>query len=516
MLDDVLKSLQAQGGSLGRAVIKSLSVDMAQRAVTVHIITDTAFTPADEARAKTALRAYVPAYFDVRTEMEKLSPDEKMVARKIAEVISDASKAVSATMSDGDISVSRTSGGFSYIVRVLAMFKSQTDELEKAVTGTLKKSFCGTFEGRFEISNKSVEDLEVKREVYEPKYTIPVRRFKIRNFSSIDSSVPVEYAVYMSDMGNAAGTFSVCGVIQDVQERTYTNKRGVEKPYYSFRLSDTTNQMYVTVFPRVRNLNAIQSLKTGDSIVITGAYEEDRNGITRFNSSAIDKGMMPLDFKPEERVSRPVPVAYHYVEPRPFQDFEQHDFFTDHSVPQCLKDNEFVVVDIETTGLNAIPVGGRMDAILEIGAYKVRGGEICESFTTFVNPERKISEEITKLTGITEEMVADAPVSSQVMPDLYKFMYGCIIVGHNIVNFDFNFLEHYCAEEGYILERSRMIDTVDLAHELIRGLSNYKLNTLADYYGITFNHHRAIDDALVTAKIFIRLIKQKGSLPALS
>ncbi len=514
MLDDVLQSLHAQGGSLGRAIIKSVTVDMSLKTATVHIITDTAFTQADEAAAKKALRPYVPAYFDVRTDIAKLTPDERMVEKRIAEILSATSKAVSATMSEGDISVSRTKDGFSYVVRIMPMFKSQTEDIAAAVTGALKKSFCGSIEGRCEISTKSAEDLEVKREVYEPKYTMPVRRFKIRNFSSIDSSTPVEYAVYMSDMNNAEGVFSICGVIQDIQERTYTNKRGVEKPYFSYRLSDTTNQVYVTVFPKVRSLNAVMSLKAGDCIVITGQFEE-KNGITRFNSSAIDKGMMPLDFKPEERVSRPVPVAYHYVEPKPFQDFEQHDFFTDHSVPQCLKDNEFVVVDIETTGLNATPVGGRMDAILEIGAYKVKDGNICESFTTFVNPERKISDEITKLTGITDEMVADAPTSAQVMPDLYKFMYGSIIVGHNIINFDFNFLEHYCAEEGYILDR-KMIDTVDLARGLIFGLPNYKLNTLADHFGITFNHHRAIDDALVTAKIFIRLIKQKGSLPALS
>ncbi|MCD8294602.1 MAG: ribonuclease H-like domain-containing protein [Clostridia bacterium] len=514
MLEDVINSLQAQGGSLGRAIIKSLTVDMALRNVTVHIVTDTAFSAKDEAAAKNALRPYVPSYFEMRTDIEKLTPDEKMVEKKIADILSSASKAVSATMSPGDISVTRTDGGFSYAIQLMPMFRSQADEIAKSVTSGLRKSFCGSFSGECAISSRSAEDLEVKKEAYEPAYTMPVRKFRIRNFSSIDSSAPVEYAVYMSDMNNAEGTFSICGTIQDIQPRTYTNRRGVEKPFYTYRLSDTTAQTYVTVFPKARSLNAITALKQGDSIVITGAYEL-KNGANRFNVSAIDKGMMPAGFVPEERQSRPVPVAYHFVQPQPFTDFEQHDFFTDHSVPQCLLDNEFVVIDIETTGLNASPVGGRMDAILEIGAYKVKAGSICESFTTFVNPERKISEEITKLTGITEDMVAGAPTTSQVMPDLYKFMHGSITVGHNIVNFDFNFLEHYCAEQGYILEH-RMIDTVDLARETVKGLPNYKLNTLADYFNITFNHHRAIDDALATAKIFIKLIKMKGSLPRLS
>ncbi len=97
------------------------------------------------------------------------------------------------------------------------------------------------------------------------------------------------------------------------------------------------------------------------------------------------------------------------------------------------------------------------------------------------------------------------------MPDFYKFCDGSILVGHNIAGFDFKFVEYYCAKCGYMLER-RLIDTIPLSQELL-FLSNYKLNTVADKFGISFNHHRAVDDALVTAKIFIELIKIKKSLP---
>ena len=97
------------------------------------------------------------------------------------------------------------------------------------------------------------------------------------------------------------------------------------------------------------------------------------------------------------------------------------------------------------------------------------------------------------------------------MPDFYKLCYGSILVGHNIAGFDFKFVDHYCANSGYVLER-KIIDTIPLAQELL-FLSNYKLNTIADKFNIEFNHHRAIDDALATAKIFIELIKMKKSLP---
>ena len=180
-------------------------------------------------------------------------------------------------------------------------------------------------------------------------------------------------------------------------------------------------------------------------------------------------------------------------------------------MPECLKGHSFVVFDLETTGLNSSPVSGNMDKIIEIGAYKIEEGEITECFSTFVNPERKLSEEIINLTGITEEMVADAPRTEDVMPDFYKFCYGSVLVGHNIAGFDFKFVDHYCANQGYILER-KIIDTIPLSQELL-FLSNYKLNTVADKFGVTFNHHRATDDALATAKIFIELIRLKKSLP---
>ena len=173
--------------------------------------------------------------------------------------------------------------------------------------------------------------------------------------------------------------------------------------------------------------------------------------------------------------------------------------------------DDYVVFDLETTGLNSSPSSGNMDRIIEIGAYKIIGGEIKESFTTFVNPQRKLSQEIINLTGIDQQTVDGAPAFEKVMPDFFKFIDGCYTVGHNAANFDFKFIDYYCSQCGYVPER-RLFDTFPLAQSML-SLSNYKLNTVADYFGITFNHHRAADDALVTAKIFIELLKIKKSLP---
>ena len=154
---------------------------------------------------------------------------------------------------------------------------------------------------------------------------------------------------------------------------------------------------------------------------------------------------------------------------------------------------------------------GRMDRIIELGAVKLVNGEIAEKFSTFVACKERLSNEIINLTGIRDEDLIGAPEIDKVLADFYKFTDGAILVGHN-VNFDYRFVHYYGEENGYMFDK-KLYDTLALAQEVLRGrLANYKLNTVADHYGLTFNHHRAFDDACVTAKVFIELVKAKGKL----
>lgn len=204
------------------------------------------------------------------------------------------------------------------------------------------------------------------------------------------------------------------------------------------------------------------------------------------------------------------PAFYRTVRPEPCGDFVQTDLFAHEALPAALTEHDFVVFDLETTGFNNTAVGGVMDSIIEIGAVKIRKGRIFEKFSTFVAYDKKLSAEIVRLTGITDEMLVGAPPIAKIVPDFYKFCEGCYLVGHN-VTFDYRFIEFYAEKERYAFTQKRF-DTLALGQELLR-LSNYKLNTLADFYHITFNHHRAFDDALATAKIFIELVKRRKTLP---
>ena len=163
---------------------------------------------------------------------------------------------------------------------------------------------------------------------------------------------------------------------------------------------------------------------------------------------------------------------------------------------------EFVVFDLETTGAKAPPC-----RITEIGAYRVTNGEVTEKFETLVNPEMPIPPFITGLTGISDEMVAEAPLFAEIAHDFLSFIGDSILVAHNS-GFDMRFLN---AEVGRVYPDYRMANpclcTVQLSRRLLPDILNHKLKTVAAHYSIDLvNHHRASADAYATAHIFVNLL----------
>ena len=497
--------------NMNTAILTSVTLVRAENAVEVSLVTDKAFTSADETEVKEIVSQYVPDLFSVRVKISKLTPDEGMVARKILEIIPKVNRPLSAFIGESDVAVEKVQNGFYFTVKVISV-NAYSNDFIAAVSAELKKCFCGEFSGKCIADSSKAENIEIEEEHENIEYVIPVRTFEISDFSFIESTESKKTAVYLSDLNFISENVVVCGKIEDIRERTFENSSGKERTMFSFTLNDTTASMRISYFARKKSIEMIKKLQVGDSIVMT-CKTDTYNGMVRATANFIDYGSVPEGFVPEKRMSKPVPKYYETIRPQPFEEFTQDDMFSDRSVPDCLKDNVFVIFDLETTGLNSSPSAGNMDRIIEIGAFRMVGGEITEKFSTFVNPRRKLSEEIVKLTGIVQSDVDNAPDFEEVMPDFFKFCDGAYLVGHNAANFDFKFVDYYCSQCGYMLER-KLFDTFPLAQQLLR-LSNYKLDTIANHFGITFNHHRAADDALVTAKIFKELIKIKKSLPNL-
>lgn len=171
---------------------------------------------------------------------------------------------------------------------------------------------------------------------------------------------------------------------------------------------------------------------------------------------------------------------------------------------RLLKDLDFVVVDVEATGAKTPP-----NRLIELGAYRIRGGRIVDKFMSLVNPEIPIPRFVASLTGISNDMVRNAPVFADVAPQWLDFVSDSVLVAHN-APFDTSFLNH---EISRVYPGHRMVNphlcTVRLSRRALPDLSNHRLDTIATHFSIPIaSRHRAGSDALATAEIFILLLTE--------
>ncbi|WP_026675841.1 PolC-type DNA polymerase III [Fictibacillus gelatini] len=179
-----------------------------------------------------------------------------------------------------------------------------------------------------------------------------------------------------------------------------------------------------------------------------------------------------------------VPIAYN----------EQH---------RKLIDDTYIVFDVETTGLSAV-----YNKIIELAAVKVINGEIVDRFERFANPHEPLSDTTINLTGITDDMVKDAPEIEDVLKDFHEFIGDSILVAHN-ASFDMGFLNEGFRKLGLGEAKNPVIDTLELARFLLPDLKNHRLNTLCKKFDIELTqHHRAIYDAEATGYLLWKLLKE--------
>lgn len=168
-----------------------------------------------------------------------------------------------------------------------------------------------------------------------------------------------------------------------------------------------------------------------------------------------------------------------------------------------LKDTTYVVFDVETTGLSAV-----YDTIIELAAVKFKNGEIVDKFERFANPHQPLSQTIIDLTGITDDMLKDAPEVEQVLTEFNEWIGDDILVAHN-AGFDISFINQGFEQIGIEKTTNPVIDTLELARLVLPQLKSHRLNGLCKYYGIELTqHHRAIYDTEATAYLLWRLLQE--------
>lgn len=380
-------------------------------------------------------------------------------------------------------------------------------QLDKILEEKLSDTYCADFSVQL---NKIQADINID----EILKTEPIKVTKIENKRLIHpisvnflvGKEITEPAIYIKDLSlYSEQDVVICGVIRGFKKATYKSKKNPEsdkeKTYYKFTLEDFTGQVGCIYFAPNSAVPKVDILTDGSEIIVSGKAQQGRNSL-EVHIRSISLCEIPKDLV-EVKLRYPVPDKYELIIPEEIKIVEQVNFLVKDEIPEEIKKNTYVVIDLETTGTED------NDRITEIAAVKIIDGKICQLFTTLINPKKRIPEKVSKITGITDEMVAMSPTFEQVAGDLYKFCHGAILVGHNILEFDLPVLNRYSDITHYYYDEHQVLDTLVIAREKLKGkINNFKLNTVAEFFNITnIMAHRAQFDALTTAKVFLELSK---------
>mgnify|MGYP005754764829 FL=1 len=360
---------------------------------------------------------------------------------------------------------------------------------------------------------------------------------------------------------DALGEFdrvTIEGDVFFVDHREITSKKsGKEWVKIAFDITDRTNSIRVAKFMAKEQAGDIVSaIKTGMHLIVQGKISFDtyeKESILEPTAIVKAKKKVRMDHAPEKRVelhlhtnmsaldgvsdtkdlinrcklwgwpamaitdhgcAQAFPLALHVVDgkeeeyPKILYGVEAY-YVNDAAAVSVVRgpmdgslDGEFVVFDLETTGLKPTT-----EEITEIAAVLVREGEIRDSFQTYVNPHKPIPPEITELTGISDETVADAPDLPEALDKFFAFLGDRVLVAHN-AGFDLSFLKAAC--KRLEIEREfTYIDTLEMSRIMLPYLNRFKLNILAKELQVgPFEHHRASEDAAVLARIWIKLLEK--------
>ena len=160
--------------------------------------------------------------------------------------------------------------------------------------------------------------------------------------------------------------------------------------------------------------------------------------------------------------------------------------------------NDFLLLDIETTGLNP-----KSEKIIELGAARIREGKVVDTFSAFVNPGRSLSERIVELTGISDRDVENAPYIEEIIQDFVDFTGDDVLLGHNL-SFDYSFVKKAAVNNKLSFEKDG-IDTLRIARRFLAQLESRRLGFLCEHYQIELEAHRALNDALATHRLYQKL-----------
>lgn len=440
--------------------------------------------------------------------------------------------------------------------------EENSEEYKAAIQDAQEKINRENLQKAAEFYQEEGETAEKREEKHAENTTveIEVREGKFATPQIIQSSIRPLYGrsirgkmIPISSISGDSGRIVVWGDVFDIEKKV--TKSG-DKNIFTIDITDYTGSTTAKVFNSIKESAVIDNIKKGDTIVVQGDVEYDKYAgelVVNARSIGTAQKVKVVDNAEKKRVELHMHTNMSQMDAvtsagdlvnRAYQWGHKAVAITDHGVAQAFpdamkaadkinKDEEkikiiygveayfmddlvesvkgdadtgfdgtFICFDIETTGLSAA-----RDKITEIGAVKVENGVITDTFSTFANPEMPIPQKITQLTGITDDMVKDAPSQSEAVGAFLEFAGDNVLVAHN-APFDTSFIAKACEDMGREYNYTS-IDTVAISRAILTDIKNCKLDTVAKFLRLgDFNHHRATDDAEMLARIFINLCQR--------
>lgn len=440
--------------------------------------------------------------------------------------------------------------------------EENSEEYKAAIQDAQEKINRENLQKAAEFYQEEVETAEKREEKHAENTTveIEVREGKFATPQIIQSSIRPLYGrsirgkmIPISSISGDSGRIVVWGDVFDIEKKV--TKSG-DKNIFTIDITDYTGSTTAKVFNSIKESAVIDNIKKGDTIVVQGDVEYDKYAgelVVNARSIGTAQKVKVVDNAEKKRVELHMHTNMSQMDAvtsagdlvnRAYQWGHKAVAITDHGVAQAFPDamkaadkinkdekkikiiygveayfmddlvesvkgdadtgfdGTFICFDIETTGLSAT-----RDKITEIGAVKVENGVITDTFSTFANPEMPIPQKITQLTGITDDMVKDAPSQSEAVGAFLEFAGDNVLVAHN-APFDTSFIAKACEDMGRKYNYTS-IDTVAISRAILTDIKNCKLDTVAKFLRLgDFNHHRATDDAEMLARIFINLCQR--------
>ena len=440
--------------------------------------------------------------------------------------------------------------------------EENNEEYKAAIQNAQEKINRENLQKAAEFYQEEAETAKQREEIHAENTTaeIEIREGKFSTPQIVQSSIRPLYGrsirgkmIPISSISGDSGRIVVWGDVFDIEKKV--TKSG-DKNIFTIDITDYTGSTTAKIFNSIKESAVIDNIKKGDTIVVQGDVEYDKYAgelVVNARSVGTAQKVKVVDNAEKKRVELHMHTNMSQMDAvtsagdlvnRAYQWGHKAVAITDHGVAQAFpdamkaadkinKDEEkikviygveayfmddlvesvkgdadtdfdgtFICFDIETTGLSAA-----RDKITEIGAVKVENGIITDKFSTFVNPEMPIPQKITQLTGITDEMVKDAPSQSEAVSAFLEFAGDNVLVPHN-APFDTSFIAKACEDMGREYNYTS-IDTVAISRAILTDIKNCKLDTVAKFLRLgEFNHHRATDDAEMLAKIFITLCRR--------